>query len=61
MKDEKARQGSGFTRWSDVDIDLLLDPKSIERLVQLMPSAFQQVKTELLIFAEFLEQVGQRA
>ena len=34
------------------------DPNSLERLVQLMPSAFQQAKAELLAFAEFLEQVG---
>jgi hypothetical protein len=37
------------------------DPESIERLVQLMPAAFQQVKSELLAFAEFLEQVGREA
>ena len=35
------------------------DSERVERLVQLMPSAFQQTKTELLVFAEFLEQVGQ--
>jgi len=35
------------------------DPGSVERLVRLMPSAFEQVKAELLIFAELLEQVGQ--
>ena len=34
------------------------DPESVERLVQLMPSAFQQTKIELLAFAEFLEEVG---
>jgi hypothetical protein len=34
------------------------DLESVERLVQLMPSAFQQAKTELLAFAEFLEEVG---
>jgi hypothetical protein len=35
------------------------DPKSVERLVQLMSPAFHQAQTELLAFAEFLEQVGQ--
>jgi hypothetical protein len=35
------------------------DPESVERLVQLMSPAFQQAQTELLAFAEFLEQVGQ--
>jgi hypothetical protein len=34
------------------------DPERVERLVQMMPSAFQQAETELLVFAEFLEQVG---
>ena len=34
------------------------DPDRVERLVHLLPSAFQQAKTELLAFAEFLEQVG---
>ncbi len=35
------------------------DPESVERLVQLMPSAFQRAKTDLFAFADFLEQVGQ--
>ena len=35
------------------------DPESVERLVQLMSPAFHQAQTELLAFAEFLEQVGQ--
>jgi len=34
------------------------DPERVERLVQMMPSAFEQAETELLAFAEFLEQVG---
>lgn len=37
------------------------DPDQVARLVQLMPSAFHQVQTELLAFAEFLEQVGKDA
>jgi hypothetical protein len=35
------------------------DPESVERLVQLMAPTFQQAQTELLVFAKFLEQVGQ--
>lgn len=34
------------------------DRERVARLVQLMPSAFQQAQTELFTFAEFLEQVG---
>ena len=30
----------------------------LERLVQLMTSAFLQAQTEILAFAQFLEQVG---
>ncbi len=37
------------------------DPDRVERLVQLMPSAFRQAQIELLAFAEFLEQVGKDA
>jgi hypothetical protein len=34
------------------------DPNGLERLVQLLPSTFQQARVELLAFADFLEQVG---
>lgn len=34
------------------------DPERVARLVRLMPSAFHHAQTELLAFAEFLEQVG---
>lgn len=37
------------------------DPERVARLVQLMPPAFHQVRTELLTFAEFLEQIGNGA
>jgi len=34
------------------------DPERVKRLVQMMPSAFEQPQIELLTFAKFLEQVG---
>jgi hypothetical protein len=37
------------------------DPEQVARLVQLMPPVFHQAQTELLAFAEFLEQVSNGA
>jgi hypothetical protein len=35
------------------------DPKQIERLVNQMSDVFAQIRTELLVFASFLRQVGE--
>jgi hypothetical protein len=40
---------------------MIEDYLAVARLVQLMPPAFHQAQTELLAFAEFLEQVGNGA
>jgi hypothetical protein len=35
------------------------DPEQIERLVNQMSDVFAQIRTELLVFASFLRQVGE--